>query len=187
MRHFRPNFLHGHAECAKSRKLTAGIFLFQFRSPVMALWSFPIGLYVEAMHLQCFPPTLRECALFRKRVLLGHVRAEYGPGCSTWFLDIFFLLSVSRFKKNFLGNLTRGRSRGSGRKRSFTSILELESFVQVNEIAIASVNAWGTKRCQSSSSYTRRATIEDWSMAETEEELRTMHTYTYPALSNSQR
>ena len=39
-----------------------------------------VGLYVEAMHLQCFPPTLRECVLFRKRVLL---LAEYGPGCST--------------------------------------------------------------------------------------------------------
>ena len=35
---------------------------------------------------------------------------------------------------NFLGNLTRGRRRASGRKRSFTSILELESFVQVKEL-----------------------------------------------------
>ena len=40
------------------------------------------------MHLQCFPPTLRERALFGKRVLL---LAEYGPGCSTWFLDVLFL------------------------------------------------------------------------------------------------
>ena len=31
------------------------------------------------MNLQCFPPTLRECALFRKRVLLDHV---YGLGYS---------------------------------------------------------------------------------------------------------
>ena len=51
----------------------------------MDLWSFPIGLYVEAMHLQCFPPTLRECAL---RVLLDHVLAEYGLGYSVWFLDM---------------------------------------------------------------------------------------------------
>ena len=29
------------------------------------------------MHLQCFPPTLRECALFRKLVLLDHLLAEY--------------------------------------------------------------------------------------------------------------
>ena len=35
----------------------------------------------------------------------------------------------------FLGNLTRGRRRASGRKRSFTSILELESFVQVKELS----------------------------------------------------
>ena len=27
MRHFRPNFLHGHTECAKSRKLMAGIWV----------------------------------------------------------------------------------------------------------------------------------------------------------------
>ena len=38
MRHFRPNFLHGHAECAKPRKLMAGIFLFQFRSPDMVVF-----------------------------------------------------------------------------------------------------------------------------------------------------
>ena len=49
----------------------------------LKLWHFevfPIILYlhVEAMHLQCFPPTLRECALFRKRVLLDHVLAGYG-------------------------------------------------------------------------------------------------------------
>ena len=37
-------------------------------------------------------------------------------------------------RDNFLGNLTRGRWRASGRKRSFTSVLELESFVQVKEI-----------------------------------------------------
>ena len=36
---------------------------------------------------------------------------------------------------NFLGNLTRGRRRASDRKRSFTSILELESFVQVKELS----------------------------------------------------
>ena len=35
-------------------------------------------LYVETM----FPPTLRECALFGKRVLLDHVLAEYGLGYS---------------------------------------------------------------------------------------------------------
>ena len=35
MRHFRPNFLHGHTEWAKCRKLTMGIFLFQFHSTVM--------------------------------------------------------------------------------------------------------------------------------------------------------
>ena len=34
------------------------------------------------MHLQCFLPTLRECALFRKRVLLDHVLVEYGLGYS---------------------------------------------------------------------------------------------------------
>ena len=47
----------------------------------LKLWHFevfPICLYVEAMHLQSFPPTLRECALIRKRVLLDHVLAEYG-------------------------------------------------------------------------------------------------------------
>ena len=43
---------------------------------------------MEAMHLQCFPPTLRECALFRKRVLLDHVLAEYGLGYSVCFLDM---------------------------------------------------------------------------------------------------
>ena len=55
-------------------KCLSQIFDTHLRIKVMALWSFPIGLYVEAMHLQCFPPTLRECALFRKRVLLDHVR-----------------------------------------------------------------------------------------------------------------
>ena len=35
---------------------------------------------------------LRECALFRKRVLLEHVLAEYGLGYSVWFLDIFSCL-----------------------------------------------------------------------------------------------
>ena len=34
---------------------------------------------MEAMHLQCFPPTLRECALFRKRVHLDRA----------WTLAIF--------------------------------------------------------------------------------------------------
>ena len=51
----------------------------------LKLWHFEV---VEAMHLQCFPPTLRECALFRKRVLLDHVLAEYGLGYSVWFLDM---------------------------------------------------------------------------------------------------
>ena len=55
----------------------------------MAYRSFPICLYVEAMYLQCFPPTLRECALFRKLALLAHLLTEYGPGYSVWFLDIF--------------------------------------------------------------------------------------------------
>ena len=49
------------------------------------------------MHLQCFPPTLRECALFRKRVLLDHVLAEYCLGYSVWFLDIFFCLVCPAF------------------------------------------------------------------------------------------
>ena len=49
----------------------------------MAL-KFPIGLYVEAMHLQCFTPTLGECALFRKRFLLDHQLAEYDLGYSVW-------------------------------------------------------------------------------------------------------
>ena len=40
------------------------------------------------MHLQCFPPTFRECALFWKPVLLDHVLAEYGLGYSVWFLDM---------------------------------------------------------------------------------------------------
>ena len=56
----------------------------------LKLWHFevfPICLYLEAMSLQCFPPTLRECASFRNLVLL-----EYGPGYSVWFLDIFFCL-----------------------------------------------------------------------------------------------
>ena len=34
------------------------------------------------MHLKCFPPTLSECALFRKRILLDHVLAKYGV---VWF------------------------------------------------------------------------------------------------------
>ena len=55
----------------------------------LKLWHFevfPKCLYVEAMR---FPPTLRECALFRKRVLMDHLLAKYGPVCSTWFLDFF--------------------------------------------------------------------------------------------------
>ena len=47
------------------------IFDSQLRIKVMALWSFPICLYVESMRLQCFPPTLRQYALFRKLVLWG--------------------------------------------------------------------------------------------------------------------
>ena len=38
VRNFRPNFLHEHAECAKSRKLVPGIFLFQFCSLVMVVF-----------------------------------------------------------------------------------------------------------------------------------------------------
>ena len=56
----------------------------------LRLWLFEVShrLYVEAMHLQCFPPTLNECALFRKRVLLDHALAEYGLGYFVWL--IFF-------------------------------------------------------------------------------------------------
>ena len=52
MRHFRPNFLHGHVECAKSRKLLAGIFLFQFRSPVMVVFCSTICYNAETILLQ---------------------------------------------------------------------------------------------------------------------------------------
>ena len=95
---FRPR-LSGHAEWNMNLQTYDQIFDSHLRVKVMALWSFFIGLYVEAMHLQCFPPTLRECALFRKRILLDHLLTEYGPGCSTWFLDFFFLLSVVRCLK----------------------------------------------------------------------------------------
>ena len=68
---------------------------FLIHTLVMALWSFPIGLYVEAMHLQCSRP---ECALFRKRVLLDHVLAEYGLGlfsrhffCLVWSCTCYTL------------------------------------------------------------------------------------------------
>ena len=48
-------------------------------------------------------PTLRECALFTKRVLLDHVLAEYGLGYSVWFLD------MAGMKRNHQLVLTSGQ------------------------------------------------------------------------------
>ena len=52
-----PQFLYGHAEWVETRDLILGNFDSHLRIKVMALRSFPICLYWEAMHLQCFPPT----------------------------------------------------------------------------------------------------------------------------------
>ena len=51
VRHFRPSFLHEHAECAKSRKLMAGIFLFQYHSPVMVVFCSTICYNAETILL----------------------------------------------------------------------------------------------------------------------------------------
>ena len=45
----RPKFLHAHAECAEPRKK---LFIHAFE---LKLQHFEV--YVEAKHLQCFPPT----------------------------------------------------------------------------------------------------------------------------------
>ena len=49
-------FLYGHTEWVETRDLTLGNFDSHLRIKDTALWSFPICLYREAMHLQCFPP-----------------------------------------------------------------------------------------------------------------------------------
>ena len=76
---FQTNFFYMGVQ--NVHRLESRIFDSHLRIKVMALWSFPICLYLEAKRLQC---TLRECALFRKRVLLDHVLAEYGLDYSVW-------------------------------------------------------------------------------------------------------
>ena len=75
------------------------IFDSHLRIKVMAPWSFPIGLYVEAMYLQCFPPTLRECALFRKRVLFGPSVCRVWPWLFYMLSGRFFSCSALEKKK----------------------------------------------------------------------------------------
>ena len=61
--HLGRYFLHEHAEWVQTRDLTLGNLDSHLRIKVTALWSFPICLYREATHLQCFES---RCALFRK-------------------------------------------------------------------------------------------------------------------------
>ena len=53
-----------YAECTESRKM---LDRFLIHTLELKLWHFevyPICLYVEAMHLQCFPPTCYVCVCY---------------------------------------------------------------------------------------------------------------------------
>ena len=107
--HLGDGCLYERAEWVKTRDLILGNLIHALELiEVTALWSIPICLYREAMHLQCFPPTRylknREypwCALFRNYQIwsIGCFFALYGstmhPRCIVWFSgQYFFLLSM---------------------------------------------------------------------------------------------
>ena len=108
---FMTNCSHEHAEWIAPGNLMEQNFDSHLRINVTALWSFPICLYREAMHLQCFRPRATWWAGLRARKCddLYQIRWKEKHGsllalcgstmlysCTMWaFRTLFFLLSVS--------------------------------------------------------------------------------------------